>query len=51
MSPGFVTFEVITEPMKWIVKRKYADFQWLRGALVSQFPGYYVTSIPGSTAT
>lgn len=51
MSPGYVTFEVITEPLGWTVKRKYADFHWLRSVLQAHFPGYYVSDSADPTRT
>ena len=46
LSSSYVVYTLRTEPLNWVVKRRFNDFFWLRGALQTQFPGYYVAPIP-----
>lgn len=46
VSQGYTNFIVNTSPMGWSVKRRFTDFQWLRGTLLVQFPGYLVPPLP-----
>jgi len=46
LSSSYVLYTVRTEPLAWVVKRRFNDFFWLRGVLQTQFPGYYVAPIP-----
>ena len=46
LSSSYVLYTLRTEPLAWVVKRRFNDFFWLRGVLQAQFPGYYVAPIP-----
>jgi len=46
LSNNYVTYEVITEPFKWSVQRRYSDFDSLRRLLIKFYPGYNVPPLP-----
>lgn len=46
LSSSYVLYTIRTEPLAWVVKRRFNDFFWLRGVLQTQFPGHYVAPIP-----
>ncbi|MCQ2819613.1 MAG: hypothetical protein MJ252_20305 [archaeon] len=43
---AYVTYEVFTESMQWIVRRRFNDFLWLRSILVKCYPRLMVPPIP-----
>lgn len=38
-----------TEPQKYIVRRRYNDFAWLRDTLAATYDGLFIPSIPATT--
>lgn len=47
LKATYVTYEVSTEAMKWLVRRRYSDFDWLRNIFVKCFPRLFIPPIPG----
>ena len=47
LSSQFTIYEVCTESMKWLVNRRYSDFDWLRTILCKFFPRILIPPIPG----
>ena len=48
--PNYITYEIITEiteNLKWTIRRRYSDFDWLRTTLVNFFPRLFVPPLPG----
>ncbi len=45
-SSDYITYLVETQPLGFQVKRRYSDFEWLRGILLSFFPGSMIPPIP-----
>ena len=43
---NYILYEVVTEPLKWIVHRRYSDFDLLRNLLSKYFPSYYIPPLP-----
>ena len=43
---NYVLYEVQTEPLGWIVNRRYSDFDLLRQLLAKYFPGYNIPPLP-----
>ena len=44
-----VVYTVKTEPQKYIVRRRYNDFAWLRDTLAATYEGLFIPSIPATT--
>lgn len=44
---SYITYEVVTESMQWLVRRRFSDFEWLRSILCKCFPRVIVPPIPG----
>lgn len=44
---SYVTYEVMTEALQWIVRRRFSDFEWLRAILCKCFPRQVVPPLPG----
>jgi hypothetical protein len=47
--PNYITYEIITEiteNLKWTIRRRYSDFDWLRNTLVNFFPRLFVPPLP-----
>ena len=47
LSTPYTVYEVWTQEMKWIVNRRYSDFDWLRNTLKKFFPRYLIPPLPG----
>ena len=56
LSTSFTTYEIVTKIFenenskncnKWIVRRRYSDFDWLRNVLCKIFPRSFVPPLPG----
>lgn len=47
LQSTYVTYEVVTESMQWLVRRRFSDFEWLRTILVKCYPRLLVPPIPG----
>jgi sorting nexin-7/30/sorting nexin-8 len=43
---SYVKYEVHTEPLGYVVERRYSDFDMLRKLLQKYFPGYYIPPLP-----
>ena len=43
----YIQYEIVTETMKWLVFRRFSDFDTLRQILVKHFPRLFVPPIPG----
>ena len=43
---NYVVYEVQTEPLGWIVLRRYSDFDLLRTLLAKYFPSYNIPPLP-----
>jgi len=48
---SYVTYLVRTQPLNFIVRRRYSDFLWLRGVLVKRYAGMLIPSLPAKSAT
>ena len=46
LSLPYVTYEVITEPSQWSVRRRYSDFTLLRNILSKYYPRYLIPPLP-----
>ena len=44
-----VVYTVKTEPQKFVVRRRYNDFAWLRDSLALTYEGLFIPSIPATT--
>lgn len=44
---SYVTYEVMTEALEWIVRRRFSDFEWLRNILCKCYPRMVVPPLPG----
>ena len=44
-----VVYTVKTEPQKYVVRRRYNDFAWLRDTLAATYEGLFIPSIPATT--
>ena len=47
ISTPYTAYEVYTEEMKWLVYRRYSDFDWLRNTLRKLFPRHLIPPLPG----
>lgn len=47
--PRHVVYTVKTEPQKYVVRRRYNDFAWLRDTLAATYEGLFIPSIPATT--
>jgi len=45
-SKSYITYLVATDPFGFKVRRRYSDFEWLRGILCDHFPAYLIPPIP-----
>lgn len=45
-SSNYIIYEVITEPLKYIVRRRYSDFEKLREMLLKYYPGITIPPLP-----
>ena len=43
---NYVVYEVQTEPLGWMVQRRYSDFDLLRTLLAKYFPSYNIPPLP-----
>lgn len=43
LKNNFTVFTVITQPLGWVVKRRYSDFEWLHKCLQKRFAAHYVS--------
>ena len=43
---NYIVYEVVTEPLKWAVTRRYSDFDWLRKNIVKLYPCFNVPPLP-----
>ena len=46
LTNQFTIYEVFTEAMKWLVHRRYSDFDWLRTTLCKFFPRILIPPLP-----
>ena len=46
LTTQFTIYEVCTESMKWLVHRRYSDFDWLRNILCKFFPRIVIPPLP-----
>lgn len=42
---SYVVYTIKTSPCAWEVKRRFSDFEWLRGILQKAYPHVYVIKI------
>ncbi len=47
LSSAYTTYEVYCPEMKWLVNRRYSDFDWLRNTLKKFFPRHLIPPLPG----
>ena len=47
LSTQYTLYEVCTQPLNWLVQRRYSDFDWLRNILCKLFPRLFIPPIPG----
>ena len=47
LTSQFTIYEVYTEYAKWLVHRRYSDFDWLRTILCKFYPRILIPPIPG----
>jgi len=45
-SKKYVLYTVTTEPLAWVVKRRYSDFLWLRSTLFTMHLAAYLPPLP-----
>ena len=45
-SKNYILYEVQTEPIGWVVQRRYSDFDLLRILLAKYFPSYNIPPLP-----
>lgn len=45
-SSNYVTYDVATAPLGWLVKRRFTDFETLRSLLIKNFPGHSIPPLP-----
>ena len=43
---SYVTYEIVTSPLNYIVRRRYSDFDWLRNILQKYFPRIFLPPLP-----
>ena len=43
---SYIKYEVVTEPFKWSVERRYSDFDALRKLIQKYYPSFYVPPLP-----
>ena len=46
IKPSYVLYDIITEPLNWIVSRRYSDFIWLKDTLQAIFPMEILPLLP-----
>ncbi|KRX00881.1 Phox homologous domain [Pseudocohnilembus persalinus] len=44
-SSSYYLYTIYTSPLKWTVKRKFSDFQWLHQMLQKQFPASVIPAV------
>ena len=42
----YILYEVLTNPLGWVVYRRYSDFDCLRKIISKQFPFFYIPPLP-----
>ena len=42
----YILYEVLTNPLGWVVYRRYSDFDSLRKLISKQFPSFYIPPLP-----
>ena len=47
--PRHIVYNVKTEPMGFMVRRRYNDFNWLRETLASKYEGLFIPTLPTSS--
>jgi len=45
----YAVYRVFTHPFKYEVKRRYSDFDWLRGILIRDYPTCFIPPLPEKT--
>lgn len=50
-SAPYCLYKVATDPIDWLVSRRYSDFQWLRDVLIKLYPGKNIPPIPKKSLT
>jgi sorting nexin-7/30/sorting nexin-8 len=48
---NYILYEVQTEPLGWVVTRRYSDFDTLRFLLAKYFPSYNIPPLPNKKMT
>ena len=43
----YILYEIVTDEMKWLVHRRYSDFDNLRQILLNHFPRLFIPPLPG----
>ena len=43
---SYVTYEIVTSPLNYIVRRRFSDFDWLRNILQKFFPRIFLPPLP-----
>ena len=43
---NYILYEVLTNPLGWVVYRRYSDFDSLRKLISKQFPSFYIPPLP-----
>ena len=43
----YIIYEIVTDEMKWLVHRRYSDFENLRQVLLNHFPRLFIPPLPG----
>ena len=46
LQSNYVSYEVVTKELNWVVHRRFSDFEWLRNTLVKFHAGYVVAPLP-----
>lgn len=49
MMTSHIVYNVKTEPMGFMVRRRYNDFNWLRETLASKYEGLFIPTLPTSS--
>lgn len=49
-SSNYVTYRIVTSPLNWDVRRKDADFHFLRKILLRQFPHIIIPPLPSKSS-
>jgi sorting nexin-7/30/sorting nexin-8 len=43
---SYVTYEIVTSPLNYLVRRRFSDFDWLRNILQKFFPRIFLPPLP-----